>query len=182
MRKTTACLLAALLLLSLVGCERAPEVSVDSPETPAASQTNVAPVQVPQKLEADEVEAAFGIPIVLPANENWIAEDSYRLTGETDLKVTYRDMIAESECTLLVLKGGDLELPEVEFDEALNESWSGETLGGQNVSVDVRHEKAQPEMTLAAWEYGEYSFQLSGADDENVCIPKVALSVIKNLQ
>ena len=133
------------------------------------------------KISAEDAADTFGIPIVLPKNSNWIENEEYDLTGENNLRITYHDLIADADCTLLVSKNADPDLPPAEYDEALHETWEGSTVSGQHITVNVQHEKGNEKMTLAVWEYKEYRFALMGEDDSNAAIPKAALYVIENL-
>ncbi len=139
------------------------------------------PAETLKKISAEETADAFGIPIVLPKNANWIEDAEYDLMDENHLRITYHDLIADADCTLLVLKNADLDLPPMDYDEALNETWEGSTAGGRYIAVNVRHEKDNEKMTLAVWEYKEYRFAIMGEDDTKAAIPKVALAVIENL-
>ena len=73
-------------------------------------------------------------------------------------------------------------MPDNEYDEALNESWEGDTIGSQHIVVKVQHENNDGKMVLATWEYNEYQFAIIGEDEnDSKSIPKVALHIIYNL-
>ena len=133
---------------------------------------------------AEELADTFGILILLPENSTWIADEEYCLVDENNLKITYHDFIADTDCTLLVSKNNNLNLPQNEYDETLNESWEGKTISGQNIMVKVQHKSNDEKMILATWEYSEYQFAILGEDKNDSSsdsIPKVALNIIKNL-
>ena len=153
----------------------------DAPAETVPDTENETSAENANKISAEDAADTFGIPIVLPKNSNWIEDAEYDLADENNLKITYHDLIADADCTLLVSKNGDPDLPPAEYDEALNETWEGSTVGGQHITVNVQHEKGNEKMTLAVWEYKEYRFALMGEDDSNAAIPKTALCVIENL-
>lgn len=131
---------------------------------------------------AEELADTFGIMISLPENQNWIADSEYYLVDENNLRISYHDLIADADCTLLVSKNNNLNLPHVEYDETLNESWEGYTIGSQHIVVKVQHENNDEEMVLATWEYNEYQFAIISEDvNDSTPIPKVALYIIGNL-
>jgi hypothetical protein len=124
----------------------------------------------------------FGISISLPENPNWIKNTEYNLIDKNNLKITYYDAIAEADCTVFVANNESLTLPEIEYDESLNESWEGETTDNQNILVTVKHGK-DDSTVLATWEYNTYKFAIIGEDeDSSDSIPKVALNIIYNLE
>ena len=90
---------------------------------------------------AEELADTFGILISLPENQTWIADSEYYLVDENNLRISYHDSIADADCTLLVSKNNNLNLPQAEYDEALNESWEGYTIGRQHIVVKVQHKK-----------------------------------------
>ena len=131
---------------------------------------------------AEELADKFGILISLPENPNWIADSEYYLADENNLRISYHDSIADADCTLLVSKNNNLNLPQVEYDETLNESWEGNTIGSQHIVVKVQHENNDENMVLATWEYNEYQFAIIGEDvNDSTPIPKVALYIINRL-
>ncbi len=133
-------------------------------------------------INAEELADTFGISIVLPENSTWIADEKYYLVDENNLEITYHDFIVDSDCTLLVSKNRNLNLPQNEYDETRNESWEGKTVSGQNIVVKVQHESDNGKMLLATWEYNEYQFAIIGEDkDDSKSIPKTALYIIYNL-
>lgn len=131
---------------------------------------------------AEELADKFGILISLPENPNWIADSEYYLADENNLRISYYDLIADADCTLLVSKNNNLNLPQVEYDETLNESWEGNTISSQHIVVKVQHENNDENMVLATWEYNEYQFAIIGEDvNDSTPIPKVALYIIEKL-
>ncbi|MDE7428272.1 MAG: hypothetical protein K2N00_03220, partial [Lachnospiraceae bacterium] len=131
---------------------------------------------------AEELADTFGILISLPENPTWIADSEYCLVDENNLRISYHDAIADADCTLLVSKNNNLNLPQAEYDEALNESWEGYTIGRQHIVVKVQHENNDEKMVLATWEYNEYQFAIIGEDvNDSTPIPKVALYIINRL-
>ncbi len=131
---------------------------------------------------AEELADTFGILILLPENSSWIADAEYCFVDENNLKIAYHDFIADTDCTLLVSKNNNLNLPQNEYDETLNESWEGKTISSQNIVVKVQHKSNDEKMVLATWEYNEYQFAIIGEDkNDSNSIPKVALNIIKNL-
>ncbi|HHQ8631450.1 hypothetical protein NMF86_10270 [Clostridioides difficile] len=137
---------------------------------------------VDSDIKAEELADRFGITVSLPENTNWITDREYCLVDENNLKITYHDTVADADCTLLVAKNENLNLPDNEYDEALNESWEGDTIGSQHIVVKVQHENNDGKMVLATWEYNEYQFAIIGEDEnDSKSIPKVALHIIYNL-
>ena len=101
---------------------------------------------------------------------------------ENNLRITYHDFIADTDCTLLVSKNNNLNLPQNEYDETLDESWEGKTISSQNIVVKVQHESNDEKTVLATWEYNEYQFAIIGEDGEDSkSVPKTALHIIYNL-
>ncbi len=137
---------------------------------------------VDSDINAEELADRFGIMVSLPENTTWITESEYCLVDKNNLKITYYDTVADADCTLLVAKNENLNLPDNEYDEALNESWEGDTIGSQHIVVKVQHENNDGKMVLATWEYNEYQFAIIGEDEnDSKSIPKVALHIIYNL-
>lgn len=133
-------------------------------------------------VNAETLADIFGISILFPENSTWIADNKYYLVDEDNLKITYHDFVADADCTLLVSKNNNLNLPQNKFDEALNESWEGDTISNQHIVVKVQHENNDGKMVLATWEYNEYQFAIIGEDEnDSKSIPKVALHIIYNL-
>lgn len=198
MRKTVL-LLAVITCLcgTLWGCSKDPEKKTSdaapssqspvagaeesTPAEPAPGTESETPAEDLNKISAEEAADVFGISIVLPGNANWIENDTYYLVDENNLKITYRDLIAGSDCTLLVSKNGTPDLPSIEYEETRNEIWEGQTVSGQTITVSVQHEGNGGKMTLAVWKYGDCQFAILGEDDSGA-IPKVALNIIKNLE
>ena len=137
---------------------------------------------VDSDINAEELADRFGIMVSLPENTTWITESEYCLVDKNNLKITYYDTVADADCTLLVAKNENLNLPDNEYDEALNESWEGKTISGQNIVVKVQHGKNDENTVLATWEYNEYRFAIIGEVKEiSESIPKVALGIIYKL-
>lgn len=133
-------------------------------------------------VNAEELADTFGILISLPVNSNWTVDSEYYLVDENNLRISYHDSIADADCTLLVSKNNNLNLPQAEYDETLNESWEGYTIGRQHIVVKVQHENNDEKMVLATWEYNEYQFAIIGEDvNDSTPIPKVALYIINRL-
>lgn len=133
-------------------------------------------------VNADELEDKFGIPISLPENTNWIVNREYHLIDENSLEITYYDSIADADCVILVAKNENLALPENEYDETLDESWTGKTINGHNIVVKVQHGKNDSKTVLVTWEYNEYQFAIIGeVENSSDSIPPVALNIINNL-
>lgn len=165
-----------------VASEAVPSESIPPESIPSeAVASDSAAAENSNKISAEEVADTFGIPIVLPENPNWIEDAEYYLEDEDHLKITYHDLIADADCTLLVSRNDHLDLPTAEYDETLAETWEGITASGERITVSARHEKDHENMTLAVWEYKEYQFAIMGEDDANVVIPKTALNIIENL-
>lgn len=134
------------------------------------------------RINAQELAETFGILILLPENSTWIADEEYYLVDENNLRITYHDFIADTDCTLLVSKNNNLNLPQNEYDETLDESWEGKTISSQNIVVKVQHESNDEKTVLATWEYNEYQFAIIGEDGEDSkSVPKTALHIIYNL-
>ncbi len=183
---------------TLVGCSSSYDRIVTDDELPIKSSISSTeesslidntPVTESEKLaensnivNAEKLEDTFGILISLPENTNWIADSEYYLVDENNLKITYHDFIADTDCTLLAAKNENLNLPQNEYDETLDESWEGETISNQNIVVKVQHGKNDENTMLATWEYNEYRFAIMAEVKESPdSIPKVALYIIKNL-
>ena len=133
-------------------------------------------------VNAEELADTFGILILLPENTTWIADSEYYLVDENNLRISYHDFVADADCTLLVSKNNNLNLPQAEYDETLNESWEGYTIGRQHIVVKVQHENNDEKIVLATWEYNEYQFAIIGEDvNDSTPIPKVALYIIGKL-
>lgn len=82
----------------------------------------------------------------------------------------------------MATKGGELELPNIEYDPSKEETWGGADAHGGFVEVKAQHAEAQ---MLVSWEYKDYRFALT-ADvpegmDTNV-VPKMALDIIRQLK
>ena len=154
--------------------------NIQSPETERKPWESVEPTAA----NPDKLADIFGISISLPENPNWIVNSEYHLVDENHLEITYHDLIADSDCVILVTKNEDLTLPENEYDERLNESWEGRTINGQNIVVKVQRGKNDSKTVLATWEYNEYQFAIIGeieGEGDSGPIAKVALNIIHDL-
>lgn len=129
----------------------------------------------------------FGISIHLPENEGWIQNREYRQPDENTMEISYYDATANADCTLLAVRGGSPELPEIVYEESLEGTWEGHSDSGEYVKVRVQRSR-DGKQVLAAWAYGEYQFAIladvlwEDADEADIgSIPKTALAVISNL-
>ena len=129
----------------------------------------------------------FGISIHLPENEGWIQNREYRQPDENTMEISYYDATANADCTLLAVRGGSPGLPEIVYEESLEETWEGHSDSGEYVKVRVQRSR-DGKQVLAAWAYGEYQFAIladvlwEDADEADIgSIPKTALAVISNL-
>lgn len=129
----------------------------------------------------------FGISVHLPENDNWIENREYRQPDANTMEISYYDAIANADCTLLAVRGGSPELPEIVYEESLEETWEGHSDSGEYVKVRVQrsHDGKQ---VLATWAYGEYQFAIvadilweDASEADSGSIPKTALAVISNL-
>lgn len=130
---------------------------------------------------------AFGISVHLPENDGWIQNREYRQPNENTMEISYYDAIANADCTLLAVRGGSPELPEIVYEDSLEVIWEGHSDSGEYVKVRVQrsHDGKQ---VLATWAYGEYQFAIvadilweDASEADSGSIPKTALSVISNL-
>ena len=162
-------------LISIVGWKSEKDSSAVESENQTEEVNSVNP---------DELADVFGISISLPENPNWIVNSEYHLIDDNNLEITYHDLIADSDCIILVAKNENLTLPENEYDERLDESWEGRTINGQNIMVKVQRGKNGSKTVLATWEYNEYQFAIIGEIEgelDSGPIAKVALSIIRDL-
>lgn len=129
----------------------------------------------------------FGISVHLPENDNWIQNREYRQPNENTMEISYYDAIANADCTLLAVRGGSPELPEIMYEDSLEVIWEGHSDSGEYVKVRVQrsHDGKQ---VLATWAYGEYQFAIvadilweDASEADSGSIPKTALAVISNL-
>lgn len=92
-------------------------------------------------------------------------------------------MIADANGTLLASKNNSLSLPQIEYDESLDENWEGATSSGQLILIKVQREDNDGKMTLATWEYNDCQFAIFGEYKEDYqALPKVAIGVIQHLE
>lgn len=135
-----------------------------------------------EKVRGKNIADTFGITISLPENRKWIVDREYHLSDENNLTIAYYDSVADADCTILVSKNENLTLPEIEYDEMLNESWEGKTAANQNIMVKVQHGKNDNKAVLATWEYEDYQFAIIGEGEKGSdSISKTALCIINNL-
>ncbi len=125
----------------------------------------------------------FGISVLMPENKNWIADAEYCLEDDNNLKITYHDLIAEADGTLLASKNNSLSLPQIEYNKSLDENWEGKTTSGQLILIKIQRENNNGKMALATWEYNECQFAIFGEYKEDYqVLPKVAIGVIQHLE
>ena len=138
----------------------------------------------PEIEKPEDIFAVFGLIVSLPENANWINNTEYTLLDENNLEIGYYDNISGIDCRLSVARNSTLNLPKYTYDDALEETWQGETLAGDTVYVKVQH-SVDDRKVLAAWEYGEYKFAIQGDVNDMTdtsSIPKTALYIISNLE
>lgn len=157
-------------------------------EIPKIEKSKISHVGIYTKKEAQEkvkqrnIADTIGIPVSLPENRNWIVDREYHLSDENNLTIAYYDSVADADCTILISKNEDLALPEIEYDETLNEFWEGRTVSNQNIMIKVQHGKNDNKAVLATWEYEDYQFAIIGeVEKSSDSIPKTALCIINNL-
>lgn len=130
-----------------------------------------------------EFSDKFGISVLLPENKNWIADAEYCLEDDNNLKITYHDLIAEADGTLLASKNNSLSLPQIEYDKSLDENWEGTTSSGQLILIKVQREDNDGKMAIATWEYNDCKFAIFGEYKEDYqVLPKAAIGVIQHLE
>ena len=130
-----------------------------------------------------ELSDKFGISVLMPKNKNWIADEEYCLEDDNNLKITYHDLIAETEGTLLASKNNSLSLPQIEYDKSLDENWEGATSSGQLILIKVQRESNNGKMALATWKYNDCQFAIFGEYKKDYqVLPKVAIGVIQYLE
>lgn len=179
------------ILCCLTGCEQAQPVQEDSTETTVLSTEYTQPSETEnEESEPAETEIFFetadaiGISILLPANTSWITDRKYTQLDENSVQIEYYDTILEADCTLLAVKDGTLNLPDNEYDESLNETWTARTISSKALYVKVQHTQDK-KAVLATWEYDNYKFaiwcNMPDGETDSSTIPKTALYVIQNL-
>ena len=130
-----------------------------------------------------ELSDKFGISVLMPENKNWIADAEYCLEDDNNLKITYHDLIAEADGTLRASKNNSLSLPQIEYDESLDENWEGKTTSGQLILIKVQREDNDGKTAIATWEYNDCQFAIFGEYKEDYqVLPKVAIGVIHYLE
>lgn len=135
-------------------------------------------------IETEEIppHIDLGIPVSLPQNKNWIQNLTVKESDENYLQLQYYDGILGGGCRMWVVKDGEINLPALEFEENMDETWEGHTIAERLIIVKVRHAEG---WALAAWEYDNYKFAIlgevpTGQSDTN-SIPKTALGIIMSL-
>lgn len=133
----------------------------------------------------EELFAELELPVLLASNSNWMKHVEYHKTSDKSLEVCYDDDILGGACKLTVVRDGDWDLPEYDYEESLEETWGGTTISGAWIDVRVRH--SSDGMVVAAdWEHGDYKFALVGnvpdSKTDTNPVPKAALSVISKLE
>lgn len=129
----------------------------------------------------------FGISVHLPENDNWIENREYRQPDANTMEISYYDAIANADCTLLAVRGGSPELPEIVYEDSLEVTWEGHSDSGEYVEVRVQR-SGDGKQVLAIWTYEEYQFAIladvlweDAREADSGSIPKTALTVISNL-
>lgn len=129
----------------------------------------------------------FGISVHLPENDNWIENREYRQPDANTMEISYYDAIANADCTLLAVRGGSPELPEIVYEDSLEVTWEGHSNSGEYVEVRVQR-SGDGKQVLAIWTYEEYQFAIladvlweDAREADSGSIPKTALTVISNL-
>ncbi len=127
----------------------------------------------------------FGISIQLPGNSNWIQNIEYRQPDEDHLEIDYHDAILDADCKLLSIRDGMPDLPDIVYDETLEETWQGTSSSGQAVYINLQR-SADSTQVLASWEYEEYQFALladvPAKTGDLGAIAKTAITVISHLE
>ncbi len=124
----------------------------------------------------------IGIPVSLPENESWISQRKVQESDENHLQVQYYDSVLGGQCTLWAVKDGEINLPDIEYEESMEETWEGHTLAERSVMVRVQH---AADWVLASWEYENYKFailgEVSSPENDTISVPKAALGIIMGL-
>ena len=158
----------------------AEEIKAISVETTEEVGTEAEETKGPEELFAE-----FGIPVLLASNSNWMKHVEYHKTSDRSLEVCYDDDILGGACKLTVVRDGDWDLPEYDYEDSLEETWGGTTVLGTWIDVRVRH-SSDGTVVAADWEYGDYKFVLVGnvpdSKTDTNPVPKAALSVISKLE
>lgn len=145
---------------------------------------NISEGNEPKIEKPEDIFAEIGLTILLPENTNWINNTEYTLIDENNLEICYYDDISGMDCKLSATRNSTLNLTVDRYENALEETWQGETPAGDIVFVKVQHSE-DGKKVLATWEYGEYKFAIQGnADDitDTSSISKTALYIISNLE
>lgn len=131
-----------------------------------------------------KVQDTLGLEILLPES-GWVEYVRYGEFGENVAQIVYYDSVLEADCTLRAIKGGTLELEEVEFDDLEEETWEGRTKGNEILYIKVQR-SVDGKTARATWEYEDCAFAIEAALPELYTdksydvssIPKTAISVI----
>lgn len=135
-------------------------------------------------IETEEINPyeEIGIPVSLPENKSWIQERIVKESDENHLQIQYYDSVLEGQCTLWVVKDGEIDLPDIAYEEDMDETWEGHTLAERRVIVRVQH---AADRVLASWEYENYKFailgEVSSQQSDTLSVPKTALGIIMGL-
>ncbi len=101
------------------------------------------------------------------------------------MEINYHDAILDADCKLLAVRDGMPDLPDIVYNETLEETWQGTSPSGQVVYIKL-HRSADGTQVLASWEYEEYQFALLAdvpVDTGDIgAIAKTAITVISNLK
>lgn len=153
----------------------------------AASDLTVVTEDAVSEPDPQAMFDTFGISVHLPGNDGWVQNREYRQPDENTMEISYYDANANADCTLLAVRGGSPELPEIVYEDSLEVTWEGHSDSGEYVKVRVQrsHDGKQ---VLATWAYGEYQFAIvadilweDASEADSGSIPKTALAVISNL-
>lgn len=129
--------------------------------------------------------SAFGISIHLPTNSTWIQNIEYIQPDQDHMEVDYHDAILDADCRLLAVRDGIPDLPDIVYDDTLEETWQGTSSTGQVVYIKVQRSNDGGQL-LATWEYEEYRFavlaDVPAETDDIGAIPKAIITVISNLE
>ncbi len=135
--------------------------------------------------EETPLETKLGIPIFLPENPNLIQNQVLIQSDENYFEMQYYDSIFDGQCTLWVIKDGELDIPQLGDQDWTEETWQGTTRSEQTIYVSVQSNK---KWALAQWQYKNYQFAILGeisaqqSEPDIISIPKTALNIIMMLE
>ncbi len=120
-----------------------------------------APERLEKYLGTEEtpLETKLGIPIFLPENPNLIQNQVLIQSDENYFEMQYYDSIFDGQCTLWVIKDGELDIPQLGDQDWTEETWQGTTRSEKTVYVSVQSNK---QWVLAQWQYKNYQFAILG--------------------